>query len=478
LDITLLEDEMATVMKMFASKGGGQRLDYGQFLNAVAPNYASGMRMEVDAAISKLKKLVKARARDKDLKDPFLHFDDKKVGWFDANQLQVGLKMLRIKLNEERTQLVFEAMDMNNDGRIDFNDFNDFFNGRGNTRNNNNDDDDDDDLSFRASSRNSSRSSGNVMVVLRGKIRQQWRNGVDYRRGFEEADSRGEGRISKALFKQLLLDLAGGNMDHKDLRQITDTYGDGGTVRYNAFLRDMAPSRRHSTSGASGGATSGGADSLGRSADRLRTMCRTRARAKDGNLRDPFRHFARSKTSFDLRDFKDGVSKLNLNLNNRRVVEELFQLMDQHHNGKVRFSEFAMFVTGSRYTDAEDKLRSLITRMAKEWDGSGRGAMKNAFESFDRADKGYINANDFRSALSSLNGYREGLTKREAEDLVLRFDNNGDDRVSWREFLTFVEDRMRLHEDIRDVVDRVQKKLMRASRRDGNPWRIFHEMDR
>ena len=36
---------------------------------------------------------------------------------------------------------------------------------------------------------------------------------------------------------------------------------------------------------------------------------------------------------------------------------------------------------------------------------------------------------------------------------------------------------MRLYEDMGDVVDRVQKKLMRASRGD-NPWRVFHDMDR
>ena len=136
LDITLLEDEMSTVMKMFGTGTRKDRLDYGQFLMAVAPNRASVLSTDVNDAIARLKRLVRARSRDKDLKDPFLHFDEKKVGWFDARQLEAGLSMLRIKVNEEKTQLIFEAMDMNGDGKIDFNDFRQFFDGG--------DDDDDD----------------------------------------------------------------------------------------------------------------------------------------------------------------------------------------------------------------------------------------------------------------------------------------------------------------------------------------------
>ena len=122
----------------------------------------------------------------------------------------------------------------------------------------------------------------------------------------------------------------------------------------------MAPSRR--------GSTITSESDTWRAADKLRTMIRTRAKDKNGNLRDPFKHFARSKTSFDNRDFKDGLLKLSLDFS-RSVIEELFQLMDHNQNGKIRFSEFAMFVTGSRYTDAEDKLIAIITRSASSWDG-------------------------------------------------------------------------------------------------------------
>jgi len=130
---------MTTIMKMFGSGSGStrDRLDYGAFIKAVAPNHASSIKNDVDAAITKLKKLVSARARDKNFKDPFLHFDELKQGWFNARSLQVGLGMLRIKLNEEKTQLVFEAMDMNNDGKIDFQDFEEFFIGSDEYNNNN-----------------------------------------------------------------------------------------------------------------------------------------------------------------------------------------------------------------------------------------------------------------------------------------------------------------------------------------------------
>ena len=85
-----------------------------------------------------------------------------------------------------------------------------------------------------------------------------------------------------------------------------------------------------------------------------------------------------------------------------------------------------------------------------------------SFNQFDRSDKGYITANDFRSVLNnqgSQGGRFSGISRKEAEDLVLRFDTNGDDRVSWREFVRFVEDRMRLHTDIKSTISRIQKKL-------------------
>ena len=76
---------------------------------------------------------------------------------------------------------------------------------------------------------------------------------------------------------------------------------------------------------------------------------------------------------FNFRDFEEGLRKLNFSKSlGRSGQEALFNMIDANKNGKVRFSEFAMFVSGSRYTDARDKLRMLITRAARDWDG-GRG---------------------------------------------------------------------------------------------------------
>ena len=88
--------------------------------------------------------------------------------------------------------------------------------------------------------------------------------------------------------------------------------------------------------------------------------------------------------------------------------------------------------------------------------------MLGSFNQFDRSDKGYITANDFRNVLNnqgSQGGRFSDISRKEAEDLVLRFDTNGDDRVSWREFVRFVEDRMRLHTDIKSTISRIRKKL-------------------
>ena len=452
LDITLLDDEMTAMMQMFG-KGGGKsssdsRIDYGAFLSAVAPKRLSSLRMDVDQAIEKLRKLVTARARVKDLKDPFLHFDAERQGHFSPAQLQSGLHMLKIKIGAEKTQLVFEALDMNADGKVDFDDWREFFEPGG------------------THARDSSNSTDSIFIKLRREVRKSWHSGADYRSIFERYDQKFSGAISSSDFRQALKDL-GFNLSSSEIRELSKRfdYEDRGTVHYLAFLRSVSPSRRRSRVSVS--------NDIYRAADRLRSMVRSRAHSHGGNLRDPFKHFVSRGNSFDLQDFEEGLRKLNFSKKlGQRGIADLFDMIDASKNGKVRYSEFAMFVSGSRYTDAEDKLRMLITRAARDWDG-GRN-LKKAFRRLDTRDDGYITARDFRDAMRDA-GF--DLTKREAEDLVLRFDTNGDDRVSYREFVNFVEDRMRLYGDMGDVVDRVQKKLMRESRGE-NPWRIFHDMDR
>ena len=127
-------------------------------------------------------------------------------------------------------------------------------------------------------------------------------------------------------------------------------------VDYIAFLREVAPSRRRSNKTSTSKAE--------KAADRLRMMIRQRAVAMKGNLRDPFRHFAQRRSKLDIRDFEEGMKKLEFRLSNREC-EDVFNLIDLRRTGKIRFSDFAMFVSGSRYTDAEDKLRMLITRCTR-----------------------------------------------------------------------------------------------------------------
>jgi len=105
--------------------------------------------------------------------------------------------------------------------------------------------------------------------------------------------------------------------------------------------------------------------------------------------------------------------------------------------------------------------------MASSWDG-GRD-VKRAFERIDRSDKGYITARDFYNCLMDIHGFKN-VTKEECKQIMLKFDENGDDKVSYREFIRFIEKRMRLHTDMSDVIDRFKRKFQDRTQGE-NPWR-------
>ena len=87
LDITLLDDEMTAMMKMF---GKGKELTMENSNSPIAPKATViTTHMDVDEAIAKLRKLVLSRAKIKDLKTPFLHFDAERQGYFFASSASI-----------------------------------------------------------------------------------------------------------------------------------------------------------------------------------------------------------------------------------------------------------------------------------------------------------------------------------------------------------------------------------------------------
>ena len=61
---------------------------------------------------------------------------------------------------------------------------------------------------------------------------------------------------------------------------------------------------------------------------------------------------------------------------------------------------------------------------------------KRAFRELDADDSGYIDSREFSSAMKHM-GLR--LSSAELRQIMNLFDANGDDRISYREFIDFVE---------------------------------------
>ena len=296
---------------------------------------------------------------------------------------------------------------------------------------------------------------------MREALYNVWRSGEDFRRSFERADTGFTGKLRTGDFERCLDDAKLGlsSSEKADLVKVLDSEKSG-KIDYLDFLRRFSPmqSRPHTLPDNA---------ALLRDADKLRLMITHRARAKRGNLRSPFKHFALQKREFDQNDLADGLEKLAFNITPRET-RTLFKMMDHNGDGKVTFSEFCIFVRGSRYYEVEDRLRLEITRNAR--DIGDEHKLRRVFEKLDRDDVGELSASDFSSALRKM-----GLDfkQHEVDLLMIRFDRDGSGRISYREFLEFCGKRLSRYEDVASLRDRIAERIEDY----GSAIDVFEEMD-
>ena len=415
----------------------------------------------VDRIILRLGKEVARRTRNGrtfDMHKPFNRADRRNKGVVDERTFKRCMEDLddgdgNMELSSSEYKMLFK--EFNDGGMINYESFLDEIIKSGKTG---------------SSSRNSTK--GHVEKIIkdiRKEIRKAWKDGVDYHDAFERFDRKGKGWISTKDFLSGLKDM-NVKVSRKDESALVGKFdpSDKGEIDYHTFLTIVAPS--YSDRGAQTHD-----DLVMEAGEKLRRLVKIRAKDMDGDLRDPFRHFdQKERGSFSARQFETGLGLLKIRLN-ARDVGKLFRLIDLNNDGEIRFNEFSTFIYGSKHSDAISRLRAKVTQLARNWDG-GRD-MHKAFKRFDRDNKKFVTGREFGKVLKS-NGFE--FTDVEIDMIMMRFDIDGEDRITFADFMEFIDQRVRKFSKVDKLHTKIRQKIKKAAKKTGsakNVGAIFHAMD-
>ncbi|KAJ1448797.1 hypothetical protein M885DRAFT_449791, partial [Pelagophyceae sp. CCMP2097] len=317
---------------------------------------------------------------------------------------------------------------------------------------------------------------GKVATALRREMRRlKRRKGGDFalKDAFRRIDRNGSGAISRGEL-DAELDRLGVRLTARELDDVLarfDRDGDG-RVDYDEFSRFAETAKP-------------GEDAI---LDRLRALVR-RALGDGLSLGDCFKHFDRDGSGdLDELEFERGLKKLGVSVTSIEVAH----LMDEfasRRSGCIRYEDFSQAVSPAGESepegfvkfaagdgDASNALRTL-RREVDRFSRSRNFSLRGAFADLDRDGSGRVSGREFKRELSRL-GFE--VSAAELDDLVMRFDADGDGLISYEEFVRLAEgddDR----DDARDVGARDDDDISRvAASRAGAPdyARVFEAFDR
>ena len=102
--------------------------------------------------------------------------------------------------------------------------------------------------------------------------------------------------------------------------------------------------------------------------------------------------------------------------------------------GKFWFTNFAQPLRDANHHHVAQRLRYALNQ-----NDVNASNVKRVLDGFDTNGSKLVGINDFHKALAMLGCSDYGLTRDEAERLVLRFDANEDGVLSWEEFAAIVD---------------------------------------
>ena len=280
-----------------------------------------------------------------------------------------------------------------------------------------------------------------VSIKVKSLIETLILRGVDYRSEFDRFDDQYSGSVLQADFRSVVNERFGAQFSLKELEALEKSYRSSADPRRVTFVKMIHHLHPRNFGRVSFQVSSSYEENdLNRPGEpwEIAEMLRQKIRRRcdfltPGELRRPFRHFARSESgdgkSVSLEDFSVAVRNLGLRLaaDQEKAVFDIINL----NGGKVfKYSEFVVFVNDPQHVDLVWKLRRGIARAR-----ASEKEVVAALTGQDTNASGLITAKQF---LKALRHCRVDLTDLDATRLMLRFDAEDSLRFDIDRFFRFL----------------------------------------
>jgi Ca2+-binding EF-hand superfamily protein len=251
--------------------------------------------------------------------------------------------------------------------------------------------------------------------------------GCDFRSEFDHLDSKGYGAVIQSDFKELMTLRYHGDFSRQELDILEKYYAhdsDPRKIHYVKMLFDLHPHHVH-----------GDLQLRLTIEENLRQKIRRKCDyLSPGELRRPFKHFARRKPDygFSLEELSVGLKDLGIKLATDQEIS-LFDLINTENYPAVTYNSFVTFVCDPHHRDVIWKLRKQIAKSKISND--------ELIVSLTRQDTNASGLLTPKQVLKVLNSFHIELSESDISRLMFRFDDEDTQRFNIDKFSSFLENK-------------------------------------
>lgn len=262
-------------------------------------------------------------------------------------------------------------------------------------------------------------------LIIRGK---------DFRMEFDKFDDRFMGAVTQIDFREVIQERLRAGLASKELEVLENLYRDPNDPRkisHVKLIHDLHP-RHYGQSAAEYDASEEATWEL---AEKLRQKVRRRCEFNTpGELRKPFRHFARRRGDPGVtpEDFSIAVRDLGLRVAGDQE-RALFDMVNISGGKQFQFVDFAVFIRDPQHHDVIWKVRRLMARARV----SEREVI-DALTDQDTNASGILTMKQFGKAMKACN---IDLSEDDLQRLMTRFDSEESQRFEIKRFVRFLRGR-------------------------------------